>query len=93
VKNGATKPFPETRRLCNSLNTDNSWKLAACTVDAYVWAAKSGTFNANGAISKEIAGRCSKETELSGESNPAQDHDRAGDPKLTVCRSQFPLIS
>jgi hypothetical protein len=76
VKNGeATKLLPEKHAVyAIHWNTDNSGKLAACTVDAYVWAAKSGTFNANGAISKEIAKQaCSqKRLELSGESNPAQ---------------------
>jgi hypothetical protein len=57
VKNGeAAKLLPE-KHVVYAIHwyTDDSGKLAACTVDAYVWAAKSGTFKANGAISKEIA--------------------------------------
>jgi len=74
VKNGeTTKLLPEKHAVyAIHWNTDDSLKLAACTVDAYVWSAKSGTFNANRAISKEIAKQaCSeKRLELNGESNP-----------------------
>jgi hypothetical protein len=57
VKNGeATKLLPEKHAVyAIHWKTDDSGKLAACTVAAYVWAAKSRKFNANGAISKEIA--------------------------------------
>ena len=76
MQNGeATKLLPEKHAIyAIHWNTDNSGRLAACTVDAYVWAAKSGTFNANRAISKEIAKQaCSqKRLELNGESNPPQ---------------------
>jgi hypothetical protein len=76
VKNGeATKLLPEKHSVyAIHWNTGNSLKLASCTVDAYVWNAESGTFNANGAISKEIAKHaCSqKRMELNGEYNPPQ---------------------
>jgi hypothetical protein len=76
VRNGeATKLLAEKHAVyAIHWNTDNSGKLAACIVDAYVWAAKSGTFNANGAISKEIAKSACPQLrqELNGEPNPPQ---------------------
>jgi hypothetical protein len=76
VRNGeATKLFPEKHAVyAIHWNTQDSGRLASCTVDAYVWVDKSGTFNANEAIGKEIAKRaCSQlRWELNGDANPPQ---------------------
>jgi hypothetical protein len=76
VRNGeATKLFPEKHAVyAIHWSTYNSGKLASCTVEAYVWAARSGTFDANGAVSKEIAKHACFQLrqELNGKPNPPQ---------------------
>jgi hypothetical protein len=56
VRNGeSTRLLPERHAVYAShCHTDDSGGLASCTVDAYVWVAKSATFDANETVSKEI---------------------------------------